>query len=188
MISPPLLDNAATIYPPGIYPGAWLDENGEIVTDESVEPILLSPDSLWPPDLGDGPQVFAPFGVYQDIWLDENGEAVLDEYGEPILLGPDNYGDIEPPLIGDGPTLLAPVLTVGPVSLLAPLLGEPITYAPAIAAGLVALHPPLVGEAPSIYAPEVSGGQSAVIVSATIGLARGTMTIGCSPRSRDYWS
>lgn len=93
MISPPLLDNAATIYPPGIYPGAWLDENGEIVTDES---------------------------------------------GEPILLGPDNYGDIEPPLVGAGPAPLA---------------------------------------------PEVSGGQSAVIVSATIGLARGTMTIGCAPRS-----
>lgn len=186
MISPPLLDNAAVLYQPGVYPGAWLDENGE---------------------------------------------AVLDESGEPILLGPDNYGDIEPPLIGDGPTLLAPVLTVGPVSLLAPLLGEPIlytplvstggallqpplvgdgsavyaptvapaaslqppiiesgpaTYAPALTVGSVALSAPVIGDGAALLAPTISGGQSTVIVSATIGLARGTMTIGCVPRSQTW--
>jgi len=103
MISPPLLDNEATAYPPGLYPGAWLDESGSVVTDEDGNPILLGPDTLYPPDLGDGPQAFAPLGMYQGVWLDEYGNAVLDEDGAPITVGADSAGGLEPPLLGDGP-------------------------------------------------------------------------------------
>jgi len=185
MISPPLLDNEATSYPPGVYPGAWLDESGDVVTDEDGNPILLGPDTLYPPDLGDGPTLAAP----------------------TITVGPVS---LFAPLI-DGQTIYAPTVSAGVVSLLAPLVESvPTTYtpavdtlsglrppllgdgaaafAPALTVGAVSLQPPTLSADPGPLAPAVTGGSGDLIVTARIGLAHATMTIGCSPRSRDYWS
>jgi hypothetical protein len=157
----------------------------------------------------------------------------LDEDGDPVTVGADSASGLEPPLLGDGPTLAAPTITVGPVPLLAPLIDGQTIYAPTVSAGVVFLLAPLVESVPTTYtpavdtlsglrppllgdgaaafapaltvgavslqpptlsadpgplAPAVTGGAGDLIVTALIGLARATMTIGCSPRSRDYWS
>lgn len=187
----PLVDGLAELYPPGVYVDAWLDEDGGMVLDESGEPVVLGPDTLWPPLAGNGGAVFVPAltAGALDISLPLTGSAgaawppVIAAAGSSLvvpLVGDEGaafapevatgVSSLALPLIGDGAATWAPVIAPAGSVLVVPLAGDgPAVLAPALEILPAALAPPLVGSAASLLACVLLGGQSARIVSVSIG-------------------
>ncbi|MGD9710358.1 MAG: hypothetical protein AB7U65_11110 [Halothiobacillaceae bacterium] len=186
----PLVDGLAELYPPGVYVDAWLDEGGGVVLDESGEPVLLGPDALWPPLVGDGAAVWAlTLTARRELAVPLTGDGaavlvpVVAAAGASLvvpLVGTEGsaftpevatgVSSLALPLIGDGAATWAPVIAPAGSVLVVPLAGDgPAVLAPALEILPAALAPPLVGSAASLLACVLLGGQSARIVSVSIG-------------------
>ena len=186
----PLVDGLAELYPPGVYVDAWLDEGGGVVLDENDEPVVLGPDALWPPLVGDGAAVWTLTLTAQRelaVPLTGDGAAVLVPVvaaaGASLvvpLVGTEGSAFtpevatgasiLALPLIGDAAAAWAPVIAPAGSVLVVPLAGDgPAVLAPALEILPAALAPPLVGSAASLLACVLLGGQSARIVSVSIG-------------------